>query len=144
MLLVSFALITSTCHYLHCPSLRLLSNGLLQFSPVDLPTARLSLLRSVQLLQLDCLIDFLVPPTSLPSCVTIFIGYHSSFGFHSRFSQCLLVKLPGTLYVYLRNLIRLPPSAPFLHPQRSLSWHDIFVPRATTTMTVCLPACLTD
>jgi len=38
-------------------------------------------------LLLDWLPDFLVHPTSLPSCLTIFIGYHSLLGFNSRFSH---------------------------------------------------------
>src|SRR6218665_1942082 len=35
---------------------------------------------------------------------------------------------------YLRDLIRLPSSATFLRPLRSLDRHDLFVPRARTSM----------
>src|SRR6218665_2729217 len=60
---------------------------------------------------LDWLADFLVRPTSLPSCLTIFIGYHSLLGYNSRFSHLftarILVKLPG-IYVTLCACLPLP------------------------------------
>src|SRR6218665_1152056 len=60
---------------------------------------------------LDWLADFLVRPTSLPSCLTIFIGYHSLLGYNSRFSHCftarILVKLPG-IYVTLFACLPVP------------------------------------
>src|SRR6218665_1484613 len=60
---------------------------------------------------LDWLADFLVRPTSLPSCLTIFVGYHSLLGYNSRFSHCftarILVKLPG-IYVTLSACLPLP------------------------------------
>src|SRR6218665_308844 len=101
----------------------MLLNGLLQFSPVDLSTARISLLQSVQILQLDVhvFLNFLVRPTSLPSCLTIFIGYH-----FARIPRKVLSVFIGQAARYLRDLIRSTTSR---RPQRSLSWHDIFVPR---------------
>src|SRR6218665_3746090 len=80
---------------------------------------------------LDWLADFLVRPTSLPSCLTIFIGYHSLLGYNSRFSHCSHIDQAPK---YLRNLIRLPSSAISLRPLRSLDRHDLFVPRARTSM----------
>jgi len=74
--------------------------------------------------------DFLVCPTSLPSCLTIFIGYHSLLGFNSRFSH----RFTARTFQVLRDLIRLPSSAISLHPLRSLDRHDLFVPWARTYM----------
>src|SRR6218665_884883 len=56
------------------------------------------------MLLLDWLADFLVRPASPPSCLTIFLGYHSLLGYNSRFSHLftarILVKLSGS-YVIL-------------------------------------------
>src|SRR6218665_2009233 len=63
------------------------------------------------MLLLDWLADFLVRPTSPPSCLTIFIGYHSLLGYNTRFSHRftarILVKLPG-IYVTLFACLPLP------------------------------------
>src|SRR6218665_1882985 len=90
-----------------------------------------------QTLLLDWLADFLVRPTSLPSCLTIFIGYHSLLG--CKFIQLKVLTLIYRSHIgqaprYFRDLIRLPSSAISPRPLRSLDRHDLFVPGARTSM----------
>src|SRR6218665_1552056 len=54
---------------------------------VGLPKVRLSLIQSVLNAAAGWLADFLVRPTSLPSCLTIFTGYHPLLGYNSRSSH---------------------------------------------------------
>src|SRR6218665_2782335 len=99
----------------------MLNRGTMHLTPLyrdllDLPKVRLSSLQSV--LNAATRLIARLPHTShipLPSCLTIFIGYHSLLGFNSRFSHIarILVKLHACIY---DGLIRLPSSAIFLRP----------------------------
>ena len=78
---------------------------------VGLPKVRLSPIQSVLNAAARLIGRLPRTPTSLPSCLTIFIGYHSLLGYNSRFSHSftarILVKLPG-IYVTLVACLPLP------------------------------------
>src|SRR6218665_1561314 len=123
-----------SCLYLNCPCFRLLSHRLLQFSS-GWSSKCSSFSYSVCSKRCCWLADFLVRPTSLPSCLTIFIGYLPLIARIQLKVLTLIYRSHiGQAPRYLRDLICLPSSAISLRPLRSLARHDLFVPRARTSM----------